>query len=219
MAQVTVRAETGRPLGSRASRRLRAEGLVPAVVYGRGSDPQHVAVNHHDLTVSLHGEGASRGLINLEIDGAGAIPTLIKAIDRHPFRNQIRHVDFLRVSLSEKVETEVTVHFVGTPVGAREGGILTPVLHSVRIEALPTQIPSGVEVDVSELAVNDALRVSDLPAIEGVSYLDDPEALLVTVSPPTVEVTPELEEAEGEGGAEEGEEGAESEGEPTGGNE
>ncbi|HKX74574.1 MAG TPA: 50S ribosomal protein L25 [Acidimicrobiia bacterium] len=224
MAQITLSAETGRALGTRSARRLRATGMVPAVVYGQGGEPQHVAVNHHDLTVAFHGEGGSRALINLEIDGGTAIPTLIKAIDRHPFRNLIRHVDFLQVSLSETVETEVTVHFIGTPAGAREGGILTPALHTVRIEALPTQIPPAVEIDVSELEINDGLRVADLPELEGVTYLEDPETLLVTLSPPTVEVEPEpteeeLEEAAGEEAGEEGAPEAEASesGEDTGG--
>jgi large subunit ribosomal protein L25 len=176
--------------------------LVPAVVYGLGSEPRHVAVDHHDLTVAFHSEGGSRALINLEVDGAEPVPTLIKAIDRHPFRNLIRHVDFLQVSLLETVETEVGLHFVGTPVGAREGGVLTPAVHTIHIEALPTQIPPTIEVDVSGLFINDALRVSDLAGIEGVAILDDPDLLLVTVSPPKVELEPEVEEVEGEEGAE-----------------
>lgn len=206
MAQVSIRVETGRPMGSRASRRLRATGMVPAVVYGLGTAPMHVAVDHHDLTVAFHGEGGTHALINLEIDGATSVPTLIKAIDRHPFRNQIRHVDFLQVSLSEVVETEVTLHFTGTPAGAKEGGVLTPARNTIRIEALPTQIPGSVDLDVSELQINDTLRVSDLLPIEGVVYLDDPDALLVMVSPPTIEVEPEPIEEE-EGAEEPGEEG------------
>jgi len=206
VAQVSIRVETGRPMGSRASRRLRATGMVPAVVYGLGTEPKHVAVNHHDLSVAFHGEGGTHALINLEIDGAGSVPTLIKAIDRHPFRNQIRHVDFLQVSLLEVVETEVTLHFTGIPVGLKEGGILTPARNTIRIEALPTQIPGSVDLDVSELQINDTLRVSDLLPIEGVVFLDDPDSLLVMVSPPTIEVVPEPTEEE-EGAEEPGEEG------------
>jgi large subunit ribosomal protein L25 len=214
MAQVTVRADTGRILGSRASRRLRTTGMVPAVVYGRGRTPQHVAVNHHDLSVALHGEGGIHALINLEIDGKSSLPTLIKAIDRHPFRNQIRHVDFIEVSLKEKVQTEVALHFSGTPVGAREGGILTPARTTIAIEALPTEIPSAVEVDVSGLGINDAIRLAEVPPPEGVAFLDDPETLLATVAPPTVEVAPEVEVE-----AEEGAEAAEGEGAPEAGRE
>lgn len=213
MAQVTLAAATGRDLGSRASRRLRATGQVPAVVYGKGSQPRHVAVDHHDLSVAFHTDAGVNVLINLEIDGSAGIPTLVRVIDRHPFRNQIRHVDFVQVSLTDTVRTEVPLHFVGTPVGAREGGILTPTRTTVEVDALATEIPAFVEVDVSHLEINEGIRVSDLPAIEGVAIVDDPEELLVTVSTRAPEVEEPVEEVEGEEGAEPAEAGAEEESE------
>lgn len=202
MAQVTLRAESGRPLGTRPSRRVRATGQVPAVVYGKGSDPRHVAVDHHDLSVAFHSAAGLNVLINLEIDGEEGVPTLVKAIDRHPFRNQIRHVDFIRVSLTEKVRAEVSLHFVGTPIGVREGGILSPIRNSIEIEAFPAEIPPAIEVDVSGLAVNDDLRVSDLPAMEGVTVMEAPDEMIVTVAVPAaeVEVPVEVEVVEGEEG-------------------
>lgn len=202
MAQVTLRADSGRPLGTRPSRRVRAIGKVPAVVYGKGSDPRHVAVDHHDLSVAFHSAAGLNVLINLEIDGEEGVPTLVKDIDRHPFRNQIRHVDFIRVSLTEKVRAEVSLHFVGTPIGVREGGILSPIRNSIEIEALPAEIPPAIEVDVSALAVNDDLRVSDLAPIEGVTIMEDPDEMIVTVAVPAVEVEEpvEVEVEEGEEG-------------------
>ncbi|MGH8928831.1 MAG: 50S ribosomal protein L25 [Acidimicrobiia bacterium] len=215
MAQITLKAATGRSLGSRPSRRLRKTGQVPAVVYGQGTEPRHVAVNHHDLSVALHTGAGLNVLIDLEIDDLAGVPTLVRMIDRHPYRNQIRHVDFVQVSLTEIVNAEVTLHYVGNPPGVKEGGILTPIRSHIEIEALPTEIPPYIEVDVSHLKINDVVRVSELPAIEGVSILDDPEELLITVSPPTVEVEAEAPEAEeGEEGAE-GEEKAEEEAEDT----
>lgn len=214
MAQVTLKAATGRQLGSRASRRLRREGQVPAVVYGRGTEPKHVAVDHHDLTVAFHSAAGFNVLINLEIDQSAGIPTLVRVIDRHPFRSQFRHVDFVQVSLTEKVQAEVTLHFVGNPLGVKEGGILSPIKNEVEIEALPTEIPAFIEVDVSHLNINDDIRVRDLPVQEGVLILDDPDDLLVTVTTPVaeVEVAPEVEEAE-EGA--EAEESAEEDGNDT----
>jgi large subunit ribosomal protein L25 len=198
MAQVTLKAATGRQLGSRASRRLRREGQVPAVVYGRGTEPKHVAVDHHDLTVAFHSAAGFNVLINLEIDESAGIPTLVRVIDRHPFRSQFRHVDFVQVSLTEKVQAEVTLHFVGNPAGVKEGGILSPIKNQVEIEALPAEIPAFIEVDVSNLNINDDIRIRDLPAIEGIDILDDPDDLLVTVSTPVAEVVeaPEVEETE-----------------------
>jgi large subunit ribosomal protein L25 len=211
MAQVTLKAATGRQLGSRASRRLRREGQVPAVVYGRGTDARHVAVDHHDLSVAFHTDAGFNVLINLEIDDLAGIPTLVRVIDRHPYRPQFRHVDFVQVSLTEKVQAEVSLHFVGNPPGVKEGGILSPIKNEVEIEALPTEIPAFIEVDVSHLNINDDIRVRDLPVLEGVLVLDDPDDLLVTVTTPAAEVE---EEPEVEEGAEEGaetEEGGEEE--------
>lgn len=213
MAQVNLRADSGRALGSRPARRLRATGQVPAVVYGKESVPRHVAVDHHDLSVAFHTPAGVNVLISLEIDGEEGVPTLVRAIDRHPYRNQIRHVDFIRVSLTEKVRAEVNLHFVGTPIGVREGGILSPIRNSVEIEALPTEIPPTIEVDVSGLAVNDDLRVSDIPAIEGVTIIEDPDEMIVTVTTPAAEIVEEPEAIEGEEGEEgEGEAGAEPKG-------
>lgn len=209
MAQYTLKASTGRQLGSRASRRLRREGQVPAVVYGRGAEPKHVAVDHHDLSVAFHTDAGFNVLINLEIDDSAGIPTLVRVIDRHPYRPLFRHVDFVQVSLTEKVQAEVSLHFVGNPPGVKEGGILSPIKNEVEIEALPSEIPAFIEVDVSHLNINDDIRVRDLPALEGVAILDDPEDLLVTVTTPVAEVeeVPEVEEtAEGAETEESGEE-------------
>lgn len=212
MAQVNLRADSGRVLGTRPSRRLRATGQVPGVIYGKGADPRHVAVNHHDLSVAFHTPAGINALINLEIDGDEGVPTLVKAIDRHPYKNQIRHVDFIRVSLTEKVRAEVSLHFVGIPIGVREGGILSPIRNSVEIEAFPAEIPPTIDVDVSQLRVNDDLHVSDLPLMEGVTIIDDPSELLVTVSTPAAEVEePKEPEAEAEEGAEAAEEKTEDE--------
>jgi large subunit ribosomal protein L25 len=210
MAQVTLKAATGRQLGSRASRRLRRLGQVPAVVYGRGTEARPVAVDHHDLSVAFHTDAGFNVLINLEVDDLAGIPTLVRMIDRHPYRPQFRHVDFVQVSLTEKVQAEVSLHFVGNPPGVKEGGILSPIKNEVEIEALPTEIPAFIEVDVSHLNINDDIRVRDLPVLEGVTVLDDPDDLLVTVTTPAAEVE---EEPEVEEGAEEGAEPEEGGGE------
>lgn len=214
MAQVTLKADTGRPLGSRSSRRLRLEGQVPAVVYGQGEKPAHVAVNHHDLMKALHTDAGVNIVVNLEVDGGSAVPTLVRLIDKHPYKSLIRHVDFVRVSLTETIEAEVSIHFVGSPIGVKEGGVLVPARNSVQVEALPTEVPDAYELDVSALAINDQLRVSDLPVFANVTILDDPEELLVSVAVPAAEPEPE---PEAEEGVEEGEaaEGAEAGTEPT----
>ncbi len=213
--QITLRAEAGRKTGSRESRRIRRTGNVPAIVYGKGTDPLALSVNHHDLVAALSTEAGRNALINLEV-GSDTILTMPKVVERHPFRNLIRHVDFVTVSLTEVTQAEVSVHFMGDALGVKEGGILSTPRTSVQIEALPTGIPNAIEVDISGLEMGDALRVSDLPVIEGVTYLDDPDAVIASVTAPAAEIVEEEELEEGEIAEEEaaeeaGEEGAESE--------
>jgi large subunit ribosomal protein L25 len=156
-------------------------------------------VDHHDLQVALRTEAGRNVLINLELDQGSTYLTLVRQIDRHPVRNMIRHVDFVHVSLTEKVRAQVLVHFEGTPAGLKEGGILAPGHTLIEIEALPTDIPSRIDLNISDLHIGHHMRVSDLPAIPGVEYLDEPDEIVVTVSIPAVEVAPVVEEAvEGE---------------------
>lgn len=213
MSEVTLRAETGRATGSRESRRLRKTGRVPAIVYGKTIEPITVAVDAHDLHMALHTEAGANALINLDIEGQDVVLTMARVIERHPFRNEYRHVDFVTVSLDETVHAEVVIHFEGTPVGVIEGGVFSPSKTHVVVETLATSIPSGIELDISKVEVGGALRIADLPQIEGVIYTEDPETVLMSVTAPAAEIEEEPEELEGE--ELEGEEGAEGE-EPDG---
>ncbi|HSK05993.1 MAG TPA: 50S ribosomal protein L25 [Acidimicrobiia bacterium] len=214
MSEVTLRAETGRATGSRESRRLRKTGRVPAIVYGKTLDPITVAVDAHDLHMALHTEAGSNALINLDIEGRDVVLTMARVIERHPFRNEYRHVDFVTVSLDETIHAEVVIHFEGTPVGVIEGGVFSPSKTHVVVETLATSIPSGIELDISGVEVGGALRIADLPEIEGVLYIEDPETVLMSVTAPAVEVEEEPGEIEGEEieGAEELAEGEEPDG-------
>lgn len=223
MDQVTLRAETGRDTGSRPARRLRRTGQVPAVVYGRGLQPISVAVDRRELYGALHTEAGANALINLEV-GKESYLTVAREVQRHPVRGEIEHLDFLQISLDEAIEAEVGVEFVGEAEGVKEGGIVEFVQTSVVVEALPTEIPRHITLDISDLGIGDSAGVADLPEIEGVTYLSDPDTALVTVVVPAAilaeeeEVEEELlegeealeaEAAEGEaaeGSAEEGDE-------------
>ena len=212
MSQVSLRAQAGRKPGSRESRRIRRTGQVPAIVYGSELDPIPVQVDSHDLHVALHTDAGTNAIITLEIDGGKTLTTMARVIERHPFRNEYRHVDFVTVDLSRKITAEVALHFEGTPAGVREGGVFSPRRTSVQVEVLPTEIPSFIELDVSGVEIGGSLRVEDLPQIEGVEYLEDPEAVLMSVTTPAAEIEepePELEEFEEGMELEEGEEGAE----------
>ena len=212
MSEVSLRARAGRTPGSRESRRVRRAGLVPAIVYGKGTEPTPVAVDAHALHMALHTEAGSNAIISLEIEGGDTLTTMARVIERHPFRNEYRHIDFVTIDLSQKVTAEVAISFEGTPVGVREGGVFSPRRTTVSIEVLPTEIPSSIELDVSEVEMGGSLRVEDLPEIEGIEYLEEPDAVVMSVTAPAAEVEEEPELLEGEEG-EELEEGAEGEAE------
>ncbi len=218
MSQVTLRASAGRTPGSRESRRIRKTGNIPAVVYGHGTEPRPIAVDAHDLQLALHTEAGSNALINLEIDGAKPLLTIARVIDKHPFRSEYRHVDFVAISLDEKLSFEVSLHFEGTPIGVQEGGVFSPRRTTVDVLTLASTIPDFIVLDISEVALGESLRVADLPVLEGVEYTEDPDAVVVSVTAPAAEIIeePEADTLEGEGiegeedGTGEGEDGAES---------
>jgi large subunit ribosomal protein L25 len=213
MEQVNLRAETGRSPGSRSSRRLRRTGRVPAVVYGRGLSPLSVAVESRELYGVLHTEAGLNAIINLQVDGDEYL-TVAREVQRDPVRGEITHLDLVQISLDESIQAEVSIDFVGDPAGRVEGGVVETLRNVVLIEALPMAIPSSITIDISELGIGDSASIADLPQLEGVSYVDDPETTLVTVTVPArvvvEEEVEELEAAELEG-EEEAEAGAEAE--------
>ncbi|HDH27353.1 MAG TPA: 50S ribosomal protein L25 [Actinobacteria bacterium] len=216
--QVTLRAETGRERGSRSSRRLRRQGMVPAVVYGRNLQPVAIAVNARELHTVLHSDAGINALINLEIDEGASRLTMARELQRHPVRGEITHLDFVTISLTEKTRVEVAIELTGESEGVLEGGIVETIRSSVEVEALPTEIPQSIVVDITAMAVGDTLRISDLPVIEGAEYLDDPDDPVVTIVVPAAIVAEEAEEGEELEEGEEGEEGEEvEEGEDPGG--
>ena len=215
METLTLRAGVGRETGTRPSRRLRRTGQVPAVVYGGGLDPVTVHVDGRELLGVLHTEVGLNALITLKVDKDEYL-TVVREIQRHPVRGEITHLDFIQVSLDLAIVADVGIDFTGIAVGLVDGGIVETVQGSVSIEALPNQIPGSIALDISEMRIGDSLNVSDLPEVEGVTYLSDLEATLVTMVVPRIVVVEEeevededLEEGELAEGAE-GEEGTET---------
>lgn len=182
MAEITLHADTGRPTGSRASGRLRAEGKVPGVVYGLGRDPQPVAVIWRDLRHVLTGEAGLNALIDLEIGGQSDL-VIVKSMQRHPVRRDVLHVDFLRVSRDQEITVEVPVvlHGEAHQVALHDGQVDHHLFH-LAISAKPADIPNEIVVDISELDVGDAIRVGDLQLPNGVTTDVDPDEAIVSAS-------------------------------------
>lgn len=171
---------------SRSTRRLRRAGQVPGVLYGGGDDPVAFAVDERELRHALAAQGA---VVELQLDGT-ATPAVLKDSQRHPVRGQTMHVDFLRVRLDVAIHAVVALELVGgeDAPGAKEGGVLEHVTREVNIEALPTDIPERLEVDVSHMQVNDTVFLSALTAPANVTILDDVEETVVaTLTPPRLQ--------------------------------
>ena len=207
MAETKLSASIRTVLGSAAARRLRRTGGVPAVVYGGDAEANSVTVDARELYAALHTEAGLNAVITLDVDGT-EYTTLAREVQRHPTRGSITHLDFIRISLTDTVSAEVGIDFDGVPRGVRDdGGIVETIRNTVNLETLPTDIPASILLDISDLGIGDVLRVGDLPVIEGVEYLDEPETGLVTVSVPAAVIAEEAEEELLEG--EEVEEGVE----------
>ncbi len=224
---VTLTAETGRPLGSRSSRRLLRDGKVPGVVYGLDQDTVPVAVQWPDLRAALTTEAGLNALITLDVDGSEDL-TIIKDIQRDPVRRDVVHVDFLRVSRDVEIEVEVPIVLEGTAEKVeREDGTVAHLLFTLSVYAKPGAIPNELTVDVSEMELHDSIRVADLTLPNGVRTEVDEDEVVVSaqVSRATIEAMEDEEAAEeaaeaGEGGAEASADGGgEDAGDDSGGDE
>jgi len=192
--------------GSAESRRLRKQGLIPGVLYGRGKDPHAFCVAERELRRALTGDAGLHAILDVTLDGDQARPSILKSYQQDPVKGTLTHVDLQEVRLDQAIQARVVVELIGEPVGVTEGGVLSQVNREITVEALPMEIPEHIDLDVTGMAIGDTLRLVDLRLQEGVKFLDDPEeTVLATVTMPTRFVEPEPEEVEGEEEIEEGE--------------
>jgi large subunit ribosomal protein L25 len=188
MAIVILKSERREGVGKGVARRLRGAGRVPAVYYGRGEQPIPISVQERELEGILHAAAGSNVIVDLHVQGDAASDrkAILREIQRHPVRGSILHVDLQHISLTEKITVEVEVMLVGTPVGVKDGGgILEHLLREVELECLPTDIPSHVTVDVTQLNIGDSVNVSDI-RVENAEVLTEADRTVATVVPPTV---------------------------------
>ncbi|MCU1427353.1 MAG: ribosomal protein Ctc-form [Actinomycetia bacterium] len=208
MSEATLIADLRHETGKRPAGRFRREGRVPAVVYGLGADAQPVTVVERELTHILSGAAGANTLITLRVGGADQL-ALAREIQRHPVKNNVLHVDFVRVRADQTVTADVPLHLTGEAEGVNLGGMLEQSLFTLSIEAIPSAIPNAITHDISGLGLNDQLRVRELALPAGVVVLLEPEELVAQVVVPRGM-------GEGPEGAEAGE-GAEGEAEAAGG--
>jgi large subunit ribosomal protein L25 len=197
-------ADTGRPIGSRPSNRLRHEGRVPGVVYGNGVGPLTVSVERRLLRAALSGPAGLNSVIELKVEG-DVHPVVVKDLQRDPVRRAVTHVDFLVVNLNEQIVVEVPVILTGHAKAVEdEGGLVDQQLQTLTVSTTPRNIPNDVTVDVSELEIGDHVTVADITLPAGVTTPLDPDTIIVT----TIVLRGEPEAVAEEGEATEGEEGA-----------
>lgn len=184
----SVRTETGKG----AARKIRQAGDFPAVIYGHGREPQSLRLNARETDKLLTRISTSATVIELNIDGKVA-RTLIREVQRHPFKRTIVHIDFQELVAGETISVRCPIVYIGTPEGVRlEGGILDQVMHELHIEADPSNIPNHIDVDVSGIKLGKSMHVSDLKLPAGIKVMDDPGATIcvVAVSKAGVEAAP-----------------------------
>lgn len=211
MENLSLTVDPRSEVGKTAARRLRRAGRVPGVVYGIHS-PTPVSVDPKALEKILSSSAGSNAIFQLEVQGEDKMerPVLVKSLERDPMKDHIVHADFLEIRMDEKIKVDVPFSFVGESKGVKLGGVLSVLLRELEIECLPNAIPDEIEVDISEVDVNDVIHVRDVRLPAEVELVTDPEDPVVTVVTPVEEEEEVPEVAEGEEGAEaaEGEEGA-----------
>jgi large subunit ribosomal protein L25 len=203
--------------GSAEVRRLRKDGFVPGVIYGGGNDPAPICVQERVLRRALTGKGGLHAILDVVVAGDGKgdpRPAILKDYQQDVITGRVSHIDLHQVRLDRPIQASVVVQLTGESVGAKEGGVLSQVSREINVEALPMEIPEHIDADVTPMQIGDTLRLADIPAIAGVTFLDDPEeTVLATVTAPSVFEEPEVEEPEEGVELAEGEEAPEAEGE------
>src|SRR5215475_4387403 len=185
MAVIALSGKRREGLGKGSARKARRSGEIPGVLYGHGEKPVPLSVGARAFQVALHTHKGGNPIVNLAV-GGNEFTALIRDAQYDPVSHQVIHLYFQHISLTETIEVRVPLNFTGLAVGVKDGGgILEAILRDVEVRCLPTAIPAGIDVDVAALNIGDSIHVRDL-SIPDVEILNDPDATLVTVVPPTV---------------------------------
>lgn len=207
--EITLEVDPRTETGKGPARRARARGLVPAVFYGDTVQPVSLLVDAKAMVQALHTEAGANVLINLNLNGESHL-TVPREIQKHPIKGDLLHVDFVRVARDVKITAHVPLHLEGDAAGVKQGGQLDQYLYELEIEALPTDVPSYIEIDVSEFEMGASMKSGEIKLPAGVEMVSPDDELVLAVNEPTVmkvesEAEEEAEPAEGEEGAPAGE--------------
>ena len=196
---INVNATSRSVFGKGASRRLRRDNLVPAIVYGADQEPQAIQLKHNEVIKHLENEAFYSQLLQLSVDGGESVRTLLKDVQRHPYKQQILHLDFVRVVAGAELQVAVPLHFINEDicVGVKnEGGNISHTENEVLVACRPRDIPENIEVDMAALAVGESVTLSNLTMPEGVRLVDlneagdDSDRQVAAVNAPRVEAEP-----------------------------
>jgi large subunit ribosomal protein L25 len=188
MEEISIKAETRRDKGKGPARRLRREGTIPGILYGRDVEPVALSISAKDWR-TLETHARTNAVIKMELSDDKKVhqrPVMIKNVQKAPVSDKVLHVDFLQVSMERVVQVEVPVHLSGAPVGVVKGGVIEQHLRSVMIESLPGQIPERIDIDISNLDIGDSIHISEI-SLPGVKLLDHADVAIVGVTPPEAE--------------------------------
>ena len=185
---ITLKAQKREGTGKGVARKLRQEGRVPAVLYGRELGTMHLSLDTHEAESLFHSISTENTIVGLKVEGVGELfQTLVREIQSHPFKSSLIHVDFLRIQAGVAVDVEVPLRLIGDPIGVKNsGGVLEQVLNELPVKCIPSKIPELIEVDVSELDINDSLHVYDLELEEGINITVDEGRTICAVAIPKV---------------------------------
>jgi large subunit ribosomal protein L25 len=189
MATATLNASPRTDVGKGAARKLRASLRIPGVIYGHHREAQSLALDARELEKLLGSIAPGTTVVELNLDGK-TTRTIIREIQRHPYKRQVLHIDFQELVAGEKITVNVPIVLIGTAAGVKDGGTVEEVMREVQIEVDPANIPNHFEVDISALGINDSVHVSDIKVPEGVELLEDPEATVAVVAPPRLAEEP-----------------------------
>ena len=187
-SSLTARVRGG--TGKEVAKKVRQQGMIPAVLYGPKTNPMNLMLDPEELLKAISTEAGENTLIDLSIEGEKDRVVLLRELQIDPVSRQHLHADLYEVPLDKKITVPVPIHLLGTPVGVKEGGILDQIRREIPVSCLPTEIPEHIDIDVSELKIHGTIHIKDLTFPEGVESEEEDELTVATVLAPRIEEIP-----------------------------